>query len=58
MVRAIDWARYDRLKAQGRSERDIADALACPARPCGTRSRNARGHPHQCRNQGSQSTPV
>jgi hypothetical protein len=30
MARAIDWARYDRLKAQGRSERDIADALAIP----------------------------
>jgi hypothetical protein len=30
MARAIDWARYDRLKAQGRSEREIADALAIP----------------------------
>jgi hypothetical protein len=30
MARAIDWARYDRLKAQGRSERDIADALNIP----------------------------
>ena len=30
MARAIDWARYDRLKAQGRSERDIADALGMP----------------------------
>ena len=27
MARAIDWARYDRLKAQGHSERAIADAL-------------------------------
>src|SRR5262249_39224827 len=30
MARAINWARYDRLKAQGRSERDIADALGIP----------------------------
>jgi len=30
MTRAINWARYDRLKAQGRSERDIADALGIP----------------------------
>jgi hypothetical protein len=30
MARAIDWARYDRLKAQGRSERNIADALGVP----------------------------
>jgi hypothetical protein len=30
MARAINWARYDRLIAQGRSERDIAGALAIP----------------------------
>src|SRR5262249_38839582 len=30
MARAIDWRRYDRLKAQGQSERDIADALGIP----------------------------
>jgi hypothetical protein len=30
MVRAINWSRYDRLTAQGRSERDIADALGIP----------------------------
>jgi transposase len=30
MVRAINWARYDRLKAQGHSERDIANALDIP----------------------------
>ena len=30
MARAIDWTRYDRLKAQGHSERDIADALGIP----------------------------
>jgi hypothetical protein len=30
MARAIDWARYDRLKAQGHSERDIAGALDIP----------------------------
>jgi hypothetical protein len=31
MARAtIDWARYDRLKAQGHSERDIAGALGIP----------------------------
>jgi hypothetical protein len=31
MARAtIDWARYDQLKAQGHSEREIADALGIP----------------------------
>jgi hypothetical protein len=30
MARAINWARYDRLKAQGHSERDIADAMRIP----------------------------
>jgi len=30
MARAIDWARYDQLKAQGHSERDIAGALGFP----------------------------
>jgi hypothetical protein len=30
MVRVINWARYDRLKAQGHSERDIAGALGIP----------------------------
>jgi hypothetical protein len=30
MARAIDWARYDQLKAQGHSERDIAGALDIP----------------------------
>src|SRR5262249_3789750 len=30
MARAINWARYDRLKGQGRSERDIAGALGIP----------------------------
>jgi hypothetical protein len=30
MARAINWARYDRLKAQGHSERDIAGALDIP----------------------------
>jgi hypothetical protein len=30
MARAINWARYDRLKAQGHSERDIAGALGIP----------------------------
>lgn len=30
MARAIDWARYDRLKAEGHSEREIAVALAVP----------------------------
>jgi Homeodomain-like domain len=30
MARAINWARYDRLTAQGHSERDIAAALGIP----------------------------
>jgi hypothetical protein len=30
MARAIDWARYDQLKAQGHSEREIAGALDIP----------------------------
>src|SRR5215831_17566074 len=30
MARGVNWTRYDRLKAQGRSERDIADALGIP----------------------------
>ena len=30
MARATDWARYDRLKAQGYSEREIAGALGMP----------------------------
>jgi hypothetical protein len=30
MARAIDWTRYDRLKAQGHSEREIAGALDIP----------------------------
>jgi hypothetical protein len=30
MARAMNWARYDRLKAQGHSERDIAGALGIP----------------------------
>src|SRR5919197_4966230 len=30
MARAMNWTRYDRLKAQGHSERDIADALGIP----------------------------
>jgi DNA-binding CsgD family transcriptional regulator len=30
MARAMNWARYDRLTAQGHSERDIADALGIP----------------------------
>jgi transposase len=30
MARAINWTRYDRLKAQGHSKRDIADALGVP----------------------------
>jgi hypothetical protein len=30
MARAMNWARYDQLKAQGHSERDIADALGIP----------------------------
>lgn len=30
MARAIDWTRYDQLKAQGHSEREIARALEIP----------------------------
>ena len=30
MARAINWARYDRPKAQGHSEREIAEALNIP----------------------------
>jgi hypothetical protein len=30
MARAMNWTRYDRLKGQGHSERDIADALGIP----------------------------
>jgi DNA invertase Pin-like site-specific DNA recombinase len=30
MARAIDWTRYEQLKAQGHSEREIARALEIP----------------------------
>ena len=30
MARAIDWTQFDALKAQGHSEREIADALGIP----------------------------
>jgi Homeodomain-like domain len=48
MARAIDWARYDQLTAQGHSEQEIAGALDIP-RTTFWRQRQRRQQEVRCR---------
>ena len=57
MAQPPDWTRYAQLKAQGLSERQIAERLNVPGAPCAGSTPSTRAS-LQCRDQCSQKTPV